>query len=89
MQNTMSAATQRRMDDAVDQVMRLLVDDLGIELNLELEPGDNFFVIDVLGNAMMMAVMASLVVKGVPPDAMSKTELNQICQGVFTRLGSH
>jgi hypothetical protein len=87
--STMSEATTRRMEEAVDRVLELLIDELGIEpFAMTLEPGDSFTAVDVLSEAMVLAVIAGTFVKlNLPPPPL--TEINEICAKVFMQKATH
>jgi hypothetical protein len=91
MKNAMSEATEQRMKCAVEQVLTLLIDDLGIEpFQLASEPGDAFSAVDVLAESMVLAVLAGLSKAGVPiPQLPPKSEIGRICGQMFVNHDAH
>ena len=68
MMSTMSEATTRRTEKAVNRVLELLIDELEIEpFSLSLEPSDAFTAVDVLSHAMVLAVVAGSFTKANRP----------------------
>jgi hypothetical protein len=91
MKNTMSEATKQRMKDAAEQVLTLLIDDLGIEpFQFTCEPGDSFSAVDVLAESMVLAVLAGMSKAGVPiPQLPPKSEIGRICGQMFVQHDAH
>jgi hypothetical protein len=88
--SNMNEATERRMKEAVNRVMELLIDELEIEVfSMRLEPDENAFtVVDVLMNAIELAVAIGIFERAnlPPPPA---TEIYELCAKVFLEKAAH
>jgi hypothetical protein len=84
MKSNMNEATSRRMEEAVDRVLELLIDELEIEpFAMRLEPDENSFTaFDVLCEAIVSVIIVGIYAKvNLPPPPA--TEIFELCAKLF------